>query len=416
MRKIILTGSMANSLEWYDFALYAQFAGLLGQKFFPSFDPNAALLAAFGVFAVGFLMRPIGAIIFGTIGDRFGRKIALSLSILLMSIPTALVGVLPTYETIGIAAPILLTILRLLQGLSLGGALMGSVSYIVEHTSAKHRGIAGSASMFSLCLGFMLGSVVAWALSSYMEPDNFASYGWRLPFIFGIIIMGVSYYIKNHTSESPEFEQTKASGQLTHRPFTELMKSYKHVILTSISINSLGSVGFYALVVFVASYLQTERNLTLAEVSTMGSWTMALIMFTVVLAGALSDYIGRRAWFILTCLTTIILIWPLCSMLATGSYTEIFTAQLIFAFLIGCYIGPEPALQVEMYPTYVRNTGVAVSYNLGCAIFGGTTPVICKLLFDHFHTINVVAYYVIAVASLSLIALAFYKNRTRIAS
>ena len=238
MRKVIFTGSVANSLEWYDFALYANFAGLIGQKFFPSFDSSAAMIAAFSVFAVGFLMRPIGAVIFGTIGDRFGRKLALSLSILLMAIPTALVGLLPTYETIGVWAPILLTLMRLLQGLSMGGALTGSASYIIEHAKPKNRGLAGSASMFSLCLGFMVGSVIAWALSTYMSHDNFMSYGWRLPFLFGVVIMAVTYYIKRHSIESPEFEEEKIAGSLVKHPFKELIKTYKQVMIASISINS----------------------------------------------------------------------------------------------------------------------------------------------------------------------------------
>lgn len=411
MRKVIFTGSIANSLEWYDFALYANFAGLIGQKFFPTFDSNVAMIAAFGVFAVGFLMRPIGAVIFGTIGDRFGRKLALSLSILSMSIPTALVGLLPTYEIIGVWAPILLTLMRLLQGLSMGGALMGSASYIIEHAHPKNRGVAGSASMFSLCLGFTFGSVVAWALSTYMTHDNFMSYGWRLPFLFGIVIMAVSYYIKHHSTESPEFEEEKTSGCLIKHPFKELMKSYKQVIFTSISINSLGSVGFYALAVFVSEYLQSERKFSFAEANSMGSWSMMVIMFTVVFAGAMSDYIGRKRWFILTALATIIFIWPFCSMLITGGYLEVCIAQLIFAFIIGCYLGPEPALQMEMYPTNVRNTGVAFSYNLGCSIFGGTTPLVCKLLFDSFQNIYVLAYYVCGIAVLSIVAVSFYKNR-----
>jgi MHS family proline/betaine transporter-like MFS transporter len=411
MRKIILTGSIANSLEWYDFALYANFASLIGQKFFPSSDPNLAIIAAFGVFAIGFLMRPIGAMIFGAIGDRLGRKQALSLAILAMAIPTAMVGILPTYEVIGISAPILLTLIRLLQGLSMGGALMGSASYIIEHAPAKNRGVVGSATMFTLCLGFTLGSVVAWALSTYMSHDNFMNYGWRLPFLFGIVIVLVSYYIKRHSVESPEFEEEKISGRLVAHPFKELMKSYKHVVLTSISINSLGSVGFYALAVFVSEYLQSARNISFSAANSMSSWSMIVIMFSVVFAGAMSDYIGRKRWFILTSIVTMIFIWPFCKILMTGEYSELFFAQVGFAFLVGCYIGPEPALQMEMYPTNVRNTGVGVSYNVGCAVFGGAAPLICKLLFDYFGNIYVLAYYISGVALLSIIAVSFYKNR-----
>ncbi len=411
MKKIILAGSAANALEWYDFALYASFSSILSKKFFPSYDPSTALLATYVVFAVGFLMRPLGAVLFGTIGDKFGRKSALSLAILLMSIPTALVGVLPTYETIGVAAPILLTVMRLLQGLSLGGALIGSASYIVEHASPKNRGISGSFTMFSLCFGFMTGSAIAWALSTYLSVEAFESYGWRLPFLFGIVIIGMSYYFRYHALESPEFKKTRDAGHLIKNPFRELLNTYKLVMFSSILINSLGSVGFYALAVYVAGYLQTTRDLSLSDVSIMSTWSMAVIMFSVVFAGWLSDVFGRKLWFVLIAIITAILIWPVCAMIETGGYTEIFIAQIIFALLVGCWIGPEPALQIEMYPTYVRNTGVSVSYNLGCAIFGGATPVIFKMLFGYFQSVYVVACYIVLVALLSLVGLFFYKNR-----
>lgn len=414
MRKVVFSGSVANSLEWYDYALYAHFSGIFSKLFFPTFDTNAALLATYVVFAVGFLMRPIGAVVFGTIGDIYGRKTALSLAILLMSVPTALVGLLPTYEQIGIWAPILLTLMRLLQGLSLGGALIGSVSYIVEHTPAKNRGLAGSATMFSLCLGFMLGSLVASLLSGFMQEDNFLSYGWRIPFLLGIITMGMSYYIKNHTTESPEFEAIKNSEQIVTNPFKTLMKSYKGVLLTSVSINSLGSVAFYALAVYVVDFLEITRNLTLSQATAMSTWTMAIIMFTVVLAGWLSDLVGRRKFFISTAIITAILIWPICYMLAEGGYSQIIIAQILFAILVACWIGPEPALQVEMYPTNVRNTGVAFSYNVGCAIFGGTTPLVCKWLAGTDESIYSVAIYIVVVAALSLLGLCFYKNRSKL--
>lgn len=412
MKKVVLSGSMANSLEWYDYALYAHFASLFSKIFFPATDPHAALLSTYIIFAIGFLMRPLGAILFGSIGDRYGRKVSLSLAILLMSIPTALVGLLPTYEQIGIWAPILLTIMRLLQGLSLGGALIGSVSYIVEHAEPRHRGIAGSATMFSLCFGFMLGSVVATLLSGLMSEENFVSYGWRLPFLFGIVIMGMSYYIKNHTTESPEFEKARKMSQIIHNPFATLVKSYKKVLLTSIAINSLGSVGFYALAVYVVGFLENVKKLPLHEVTAMSSWTMALIMFVVVIAGWLSDLVGRKRFFVITAISTAILIWPICSFIADGGYTEIVIAQVIFGILVGCWIGPEPALQVEMYPTNVRNTGVAFSYNVGCAIFGGTTPFVCALLANLFSdTIYIMGIYMVIVAILSLVGLYFYKNR-----
>lgn len=414
MKKVVLFGSIANSLEWYDYALYAHFSPVFSKLFFPVFDPNAALLATYVVFAVGFLMRPLGAILFGTIGDKYGRRTALSLAILLMSIPTALVGLLPTYEQIGIWAPLLLTLMRLFQGLSLGGALIGSVSYIVEHAPAKRRGLAGSASMFSLCLGFMLGSLVASTLSAVMNESDFISYGWRIPFLLGMGIMGMSYCIKKHSSESPEFERVKKSAQIVANPFAKLIKSYKGVIITSILINSLGSVGFYALALYVAGFLELVRGLSLSSVTAISTWIMFVIMLVVVAAGWLSDIVGRKRFFVAVAIITAIAIWPICIMLGTGGFVQIVIAQTIFAVLVGCWIGPEPALQVEMYPTNVRNTGVAFSYNIACSLFGGTAPFILKLISEYWSegSIYVVAVYMVITAIFGLIGLQYYKDRT----
>lgn len=405
MRKIVITGSIANSLEWYDFALYAHFASILGKKFFPEFDSNAALLATLSVFAVGFLMRPLGAIIFGVIGDKYGRKTSLSLAILFMSIPTALVGVLPDYETIGVAAPVILCLLRLVQGLSLGGALISSASYIVEHAKPKHRGLVGSASMFSLCFGFMLGSLVAWLFARYMSPENFVAFGWRIPFLFGLVAMVVSYYLKHYAEESPEFSKAKDEGLLIEKPLKKLFKSYKLTVLASIAINALGSVGFYTLAVFIGRYLENARGMQLAEISILESCIMVVVMLSVVAAGALSDLIGQRRWFMLVAIATIIAIFPIIYFIEHGSYGAIFASQFVFALLVGSWIGPEPSFQMSMYPTNVRNTGVALSYNMGCAMFGGTAPAISQYFFELSEDINFVIYYIAIVALVGLLTL-----------
>lgn len=413
MKKVILSGTVANGLEWYDFALYAHFATLIGRKFFPSFDQDAQTLSAFAVFAVGFLMRPIGAVLFGAIGDKYGRKKSLSLAIIMMSVPTGLVSILPTYNDIGIWAPVLLCIIRLLQGLSLGGALIGSVSYIVEHAPKNRKGLAGSASMFSLCFGFLLGSAVAWLLSSVMSEADFDRIGWRIPFLLGVSVISVSYYLKKHGIESPEFEKAKAENKIVKNPLAHLLKKYKLVMLTSFIINSLGSVGFYMLCVFLPNYLQTQLGLSIRETAQLDLISMIVIMIGVVLAGYLSDIIGRRRWFIITQISTLILIWTVTTMIDQfKDFHIIIIGECLFAILVAAYIGPEPALQVEMYPTEVRNTGVSVSYNLGCAIFGGLTPVISKLLFNKFQTIDIMPYYISFVALLSMVGVLFYKNRS----
>ena len=195
MKKVLFTSMIGNALEWYDFVLFVQFAPFIGKLFFPSDDPQSSLLAVFGVFAAGFIMRPIGGIIFGYLGDKFGRKISVILPILIMSIPTALIGFLPTYATIGIYAPVILTIIRLLQGIALGGGFSGCMTFLVEHAPKNQRGLLGSASMFSLAIGVIFGLIVSMLFSCTMSEEDFQNWGWRLPFIASIAIGYVAFYI-----------------------------------------------------------------------------------------------------------------------------------------------------------------------------------------------------------------------------
>jgi len=356
-------------------------------------------------------MRPFGAIIFGIIGDKYGRKTSLSIAILSMSIPTTLVGLLPTYDQIGLAAPILLCLLRLIQGLSLGGALIGSVSYIVEHSKQQHRGFVGSISMFSLCLGFLLGSLAAWLLSTYMSPEDFNSFGWRIPFLFGLIAMGVSYYLAKHAEESPEFKKAREEGLLIQKPLNTVLKKYKLRLFQSIVINSLGSVGFYIFAVFIGRYLEVGRKMPLSQVSLLETYAMIIVMLSVLFAGWCSDKIGRKLWFSIVSIATILCIYPISHFLQFGNYNQILIAQFFFGVLVGGWIGPEPTLQMSMYPTNVRNTGVSLSYNLGCSIFGGTAPVLCQFLYEEFSDLNFINTYIIAAALISLVGVLKYKSK-----
>ena len=223
MRKILVSSMIGNALEWYDFVLYVQFSTIIGSLFFPSDNEFTSLLATFGIFAVGFVMRPIGGILFGILGDKFGRKSALVFSILMMAIPTALIGFLPTYEQVGIIAPISLTIIRLLQGLALGGGFSGCMTFIVEHAPSKQRGLIGSTSMFSLGAGVLLGIVVSLGFSKCLSPEDFISWGWRVPFIISLGIGMIAFYIRNNIDESPIYLEAKKHGNLSKTPVKEVL-------------------------------------------------------------------------------------------------------------------------------------------------------------------------------------------------
>ena len=410
--KLILTSSVANSFEWYDYALFGHFAPIIGQKFFPNSDPSISLLYAFLAFAVGYLMRPIGGIFFGVIGDRFGRRAALSASVICMAFPTAAIGFLPTYETAGIAATSMMILVRMLQGLSMGGALTGSISFVIEHTEKNHRGFTSSFSMSSICVGILFGSLVSYLIKSIFTPEQFNSWAWRLPFLIGIFIFFAGIYIKKHTAETPLFLENESYGKVEQRPLKFAFKHHWFDMLISILINGTGSVIFYVESIYLISYLKIHRGFGEDEVSNLVNICYIIMIVVTILGGWLSDKIGRRKIFVINLVIIILTSTFLLESFEFGSFGSIIIAQIIIAILAALYIGPEPALQAELYPTNIRSTALSVSYNTATSIFGGTAPYIMESLVQN-GNMGSGAIYIIVCAVLSLIALYFYVDRSQ---
>jgi len=411
-RKLILTSGVANTFEWYDYALFGHFASILGQKFFPESDPSTAILQAFLVFAIGYLMRPLGSIFFGIIGDRFGRKTALSTAIICMAIPTAAIGFLPTYETWGIASTTLMIIVRMVQGLSMGGALTGSVSFVIEHSKKENRGLFGSISMASICTGILLGSMVSFVVKSVFTLEQFDAWAWRLPFIFGVAIYFAGVYVKKYTAETPLFEEAKARGEIVKSPLKTVFKHYWFDMLISVFINMTGSIIFYLEAIYLISYLKINRNFPEEDVGSLINFSYVIMIFITLFAGWLSDRIGRRKIFVINLMFIIIASPFLLGIIETGEFMTVAVAQLFIAIMAATYIGPEPALQAEFYPTAIRNTALSVSYNIATSVFGGTTPYIIESLIQNTGTITSSVYYIVVAAVLGMIALYFYEDRS----
>ncbi|WP_341757254.1 MULTISPECIES: MFS transporter [unclassified Candidatus Tisiphia] len=413
-RKLVFASGIANAFEWYDYALFGLFAPIIGEKFFPGSNPNSSLLHAFLAFAIGYLMRPIGGVFFGVLGDRFGRKIALSTSIFCMSLPTALIGVLPTYDDIGITSTILMILVRMLQGLSMGGALTGSISFVIEHTGIAYRGFSSSVSMSSICIGLLFGSGISQCIQSLLSAEQFDDWGWRIPFLLGILIFFAGLYIKKYTSETPSFQNMKEKGKILKFPLKQVISVYWFDMIISIVINSTGSVLFYLQTIYLMSFLRMNRGFTDDEVSNLANYCYIIMAIVTLCSGYLSDIIGRKKIFVIN-LLVIILVTPfLMQVIETGDFYLIIISQIILSILAACYIGPEPALQAEFYPTNIRNTALSLSYNIATSIFGGTTPLVIAYLVQKKGTITSAIYYIIACAIASLIALYFYKDRSRI--
>jgi MHS family proline/betaine transporter-like MFS transporter len=411
LKKVVGAGMIGNALEWYDFALYGHFAAILSQLYFHSDNPMTSLLATYGAFAAGFAMRPIGAVMFGWIGDRYGRKISLAIAILLMAIPTACIGLLPTYAQIGILAPILLTLIRLLQGLSLGGEFSGSITFMVEHAGPKHRGLVGSASMASLVIGMLAGSLVATAITAALSEEDLLSWGWRIPFIFGIVIGVVGFYIRHHTEESPSYVEAKENNQLSDAPLKEAWKLQKKELFQGVGLYLTVTVPFYTFSVFMITYLTKMEGHALSFALLLNSVGMTVTLATLVIGAWLSDKYGRNTVLGGGALAFLLLIYPLFLAITSGNIALLWLGILGFGAILGIYIGPMPAVLVELFPARVRFTGMAVSYNVAAALFGGTAPMVCTWLIDRTGNHSVIAFYVMLCAIISLITLRWVRDR-----
>lgn len=413
MKKVVISGMLGNGLEWYDYALYGQMAAILGRLFFPAADPNVQLLATFGVFAVGFVFRPLGAVLFGWIGDKYGRKVSLVIAILMMAIPTGCIGLLPTYAQIGIWAPVLLTVIRIFQGISLGGEFSGSITYIVEHAPPGRRGLAGSASIVSLLIGFMLGSATALATSRLLPVEDFESWGWRVPFLIGIVVGLVGLYIRTHCTESPAYEEARDAGHISATPVREAFGKHFREMVQAFALYMTVTMPFYLISIYLITFTTKELGRSTEEALTVNFIVLFVQIVTVLGSAVLSDKIGRKRIMIPSAIAMAVGVIPIFMLMETGSFSNILAGQVLLSMLLGLYLGPVPAMLVELFPTSVRNTGMAISYNISAALFGGTAPMVCVWLIANTGTHLSIGAYVIVCNLCSLLALATYRDKFR---
>jgi MHS family proline/betaine transporter-like MFS transporter len=381
-KKTILAGAIGNVLEWYDFALYGYFAPVLAGLFFPSEQPSVSLVSAFGVFAIGFLARPLGALLFGHLGDTVGRRDALAWSIMLMAIPTLLVGLLPTYEAIGMAAPVALSCCRFLQGLSVGGEFTGSVTFLVEHAPASQRGYIGSWAGFSAQLGALLGSGVGAAVASSLTQEALHQWGWRIPFLLGSLIALVGWYLRRRVPESPAFERMRRTGTLSASPLREVVSAQRAAVGQVIGLVLLHGVGFYLVYVYLTTHLVRISTVPLGTVLTINTLCMTLLAVLIPLTGSLSDRVGQRSLLILGAAGLAITSPPLFTWFTGDRVAPILIAQVLLTVLLSCYMGPFFAAVAALFPTRHRYTGLSIGYNVASAVFGGTAPLLATLLIE----------------------------------
>jgi MFS transporter, MHS family, proline/betaine transporter len=404
-REAVLAGVIGNALEWYDFAVYGYFVSTISKLFFPNTDPIASLLATYLVFGVGFIMRPVGSILFGIYGDRYGRRKALSAVIFLMAFATLAIGLLPTYDQVGVAAPILLVLARLVQGLSAGGEWGGSTAYIVEYAPEGRRGFIGSWQQFSVGTGFLLGSLSGTVLSFALSAEALTAWGWRVPFLLGIVVGAVGAYLRWRLPDTPKYKEIEEHHEIAHAPFKEAITKYPRETLTAFGITLHNTAAYYISLLYMTGYFVTVAKLPQPTAQLIGTICLAVFVVLIPFTGRLSDRVGRRPLLMASCIGYAILSYPLFMLGSSGSAPMAFLAQFVMIFFQSLYAGPCPAAYAELFPTRVRYTALSIGYNIAVAIFGGFAPFIATWLIRETGNPLAPAFYVITAAVVTFVIL-----------
>jgi MHS family proline/betaine transporter-like MFS transporter len=414
----LAAGALGNALEWYDFAAYGFLAAIFARNFFPDSDPFVGLISAFGIFAASFLMRPIGGVVFGHIGDRLGRRQALFVSAFMMTGSTVAIGLLPTYASIGALAPVLLLLLRLLQGLSIGGEYTTSAIFLAESAAPRRRGLVASFAGCGATGGTLLGSMVGAVTAMAMSTDDLVAWGWRIPFLLGILLGGFTLYLRGSAAEHevagavPARPVKRSAGKL---PLVEAFRTDGADMLRAAALNLTLGGGFYLLFVYLTTYMQQVDGLTARLSLQINTISMIVVLVLAPVFAALSDRVGRKPVVCAGLIGLVLFSWPLFRLLDSGDAELVFLGQLGFAVLIACYAGPIPCVLAEMFRPATRCTAFSLSYNLAIGLAGGTAPMVAVYLVNREQYDMGPAVYLTAIAAISLIAAVTMKERRGVA-
>jgi MFS transporter, MHS family, shikimate and dehydroshikimate transport protein len=405
LNSIVFASCVGTIVEWYDFLIYATAAALVFNKaFFPTFDPLAGTLAALGSYAVGFLARPLGGALFGHFGDRLGRKSMLVLTLFIMGLSTFLIGLLPTYASIGVLAPILLILLRVVQGIGLGGEWGGASLMVLEHAPADKRGFYTSFVQIGFPIGLVLATLV-FALVSKLPDADFALWGWRIPFLISIVLLAIGTFVRSRVPETPVFEQLKARGGLSKNPVGEAVSKNTRMFLIAVGLKLSEVSWVYMLTVFVVGYATTKLGLPKQQMLDSVLYAALFELISLPLFGLLCDRIGRRPLYILGALFTILFAFPLFWMLESKSAALIATAIIIaMNFGHGMMFGPESAYFPELFGPGVRYSGASFGFQVSAAIGGGFAPIIATAMVGYLGGTTGVSLMMIVLALFTLAA------------
>ncbi|MGM0778909.1 MAG: MFS transporter [Bacillota bacterium] len=413
-KKVLIASLIGSSIEWFDYFLYGTVAALVfNQMFFHSDDPAVGLMLAYASFALAFFIRPLGGVIFSHIGDKIGRKKTLVLTLSLMGGATVLMGFLPTYDNIGAAAPILLILLRLIQGIGLGGEWGGALLLAVEYAPKNRRGFFGSIPQMGVTIGMLLGTL-ALSIMTLLPEEAFLSWGWRVPFILSALLVFFGLWIRKGIDETPSFKKAQEKGEIAKIPFVETMRSHWKEVLIAVGAKVVETAPFYIFGTFIVSYATTQ--LGFSRTVTLNAVTIATIITTILIPimGKLSDKIGRKKLYVGGTVLMMLYAFPYFWLLHQGS-----AVLLVVATILGLGIIWAPITAVlgtmfsEIFKSNVRYTGITLGYQIGAALAGGTAPLVATALLNAYDNSYVpVALYIMLAAAISLIAIASVRDRS----
>lgn len=410
-RHAIAAATIGNGLEWFDFTVYGFFTPIIARLFFPAINDLTSILLTVGTYGVGFFMRPVGAVVLGVYADRKGRKAALTLTILMMAFGTALLGFAPTYAQAGIVGPLVIVLARLIQGFSAGGEIGGATAFLIEYAPPEKRGFYASWQQTSQALAVVLGGICGTIVTHALDPAAIDSWGWRVPFLLGLLIGPVGFYIRARVDETPVF--TDSHTQKSESPLRDALRDHPRGIASGFGVTILWTVCTYVLLFYMTTYAVKQLNIPLADAFVATTIGGLVLMLGCPIAGALSDRVGRKRLLLAAAIAIGVLIYPLFAWVnAKPDLITLAIVQGILGLLLAAFTGPAPALLAEQFPAGLRSTGLSLAYNFAVTIFGGFAAVIVTLLIEATGTKLAPSFYVMAAALVSALTLLTMKDKT----
>lgn len=406
-RRVISASFIGNFVEWFDYAIYGYLAATIAVVFFPDSDPQTALLATFALFAISFFVRPLGGFFWGHLGDKLGRRAALSLSILIMTGATFCMALIPGHASIGIFAPILLLIVRIVQGFSAAGEYAGASAFLVEYAPSNRRGIYAAVVPASTAAGLLFGSLFVAALSALLSGDQMNSWGWRIPFLLAAPMGLIGRYVRTKLEDTPVFQELAKDDEVIQAPVRDMFRHHWATLLRACGAVLLNAVGFYMLLSYMPTYLSEEIGFGKTESFLATSLALLSYIGFIFLTGLASDRFGRKKMLLAAGICFILFTVPLFMLLDQGTFAVVLLVQVLLGAMLTLNDGTLPSFLAEQFPTRIRYSGFAVSFNLSNAVFGGTAPFMATLLISAFDSDLAPAWYLMVAAAVSLVAVAF---------